>query len=194
MPRPGRSITTASCPPVRFQNERGIEESVEAIIANNSRVADVVLGDLRAQVGSTRIGHEKLAALCDEYGHETVLEVMQRLIAASARRLETELMDWSDGDVEAEGFLDHDGVSKDQPVRIHVTARKRGGRLTIDFTGSAPQGAGPVNLGPCTARAASVMAILAACDPTIPVNAGLNERSTSCFRKPASSIQGIRRQ
>ena len=79
-------------PPVRFQTEQGIEESVEAIIANNSRVAEVVLGDLRAQVGSTRIGHEKLAALCDEYGRETVLEVMQRLIAASARRLETELM------------------------------------------------------------------------------------------------------
>jgi N-methylhydantoinase B len=90
-------------------------------------------------------------------------------------------VDWSDGDVEAEGFLDHDGVSKDQPVRIHVTARKRGGQLTIDFTGSAPQGAGPVNLGPCTARAASVMAILAACDPTIPVNAGLNERIDFVF-------------
>lgn len=173
-------------PPVRFQTAQGIEEAVEAIIANNSRVAEVVLGDLRAQVGSTRIGHEKLAALCDEYGRETVLEVMQRLIAASARRLETELSQWNDDDVEAEGFLDHDGVTKDQPVRIHVTARKRGGRLTIDFTGSAPQGAGPVNLGSCTARAASVMAILAACDPTIPVNAGLNERIDFVF--PDASI------
>ena len=50
-------------PPVRFQTQAGIEELIEAIIANNSRVAEVVLGDLRAQVGATRIGHEKLAAL-----------------------------------------------------------------------------------------------------------------------------------
>ena len=65
-------------PPVRFQTAQGIEEQVEAIIANNSRVAEVVLGDLRAQVGATRIGHEKLAALCDEYGRErVVLEVMR---------------------------------------------------------------------------------------------------------------------
>ena len=152
-------------PPVRFQTAQGIEESIEAIIANNSRVAEVVLGDLRAQVGSTRIGCGKLAALCDEYGRDAVLEVMQCLIAASARRLEMELLQWSDGEVEAEGFLDHDGVTKDQPVRVHATARKQGGKLTIDFTGSAPQGAGPVNLGSCTTRAASVMAILASCDP-----------------------------
>ena len=128
-----------------------------------------MLGDLRAQVGATRIGHEKLAALCDEYGREVVLEVMQRLIEGSAHRLEAELQQWPDGEVEAEGFLDHDGVTKDQPVRIHALVRKRGGRLIIDFSGSAPQGAGPVNVGSCTARAASAMAVLAACDPTIPV-------------------------
>ena len=46
-------------PPVRFQTAQGIEESIEAIIANNSRVPEVVLGDLRAQVGSTRIGCDR---------------------------------------------------------------------------------------------------------------------------------------
>jgi N-methylhydantoinase B len=173
-------------PPVRFQTAQGIEEPVEAIIANNSRVAEVVLGDLRAQVGATRIGCAKLAVLCDEYGRRTVLEVMQRLIAASARRLETELLQLRDGDVEAEGFLDYDGVTRDAPVRIHIAARKRGGRLTIDFTGSAGQGAGPVNLGSCTARSAAIMAVLASCDPTIPVNAGLNRQVDFVF--PEASV------
>jgi N-methylhydantoinase B len=175
------------CPPVLFQTAQGIEQSVEAIIANNSRIGEIVLGDLRAQVGSTRIGGAKLAALCDEYGREVVLEVMQRLIGASAHRLEAELLTWPDGDVEGEGFLDHDGVNKERPVRIHVIARKRGGRLTLDFTGSSPQGAGPVNLVSCTARGASAMAILAACDPTIPVNAGLNAHVDYVF-PPASVV------
>ena len=173
-------------PPVRFQTKQGIEESVEAIIGNNSRVPEVVLGDLRAQVGSTRIGAERLASLCDEYSQESVLEVMQSVVAASARRIEAELLSWSDGEAEAEGFLDHDGVSKEQPVRIFVTVRKRGGRLSIDFSGSAPQGKGPVNIGSCTARAASSIALLAASDPTIPVNAGLNESIEFVF--PESSV------
>ncbi len=47
-------------PAVRFQSNDGIEEIVEAIIRNNSRVPDMVLGDLRAQVGCTRIGAERL--------------------------------------------------------------------------------------------------------------------------------------
>ena len=40
-------------PPVLFQTDAGINEAVRDIIANNSRVPEVVLGDLRAQVGST---------------------------------------------------------------------------------------------------------------------------------------------
>jgi N-methylhydantoinase B len=173
-------------PPVRFQTEKGIEESIEAIIGNNSRIPDVVLGDLRAQVGATRIGGQKLAALCDEYGRDTVLAVMQSLMAGSARRLETELRQWRDAETEAEGFLDHDGVTKDQPVRVHVRVHKRSGRLTIDFSGSAPQGGGPVNLLPCTARAVSALAVLAASDPTIPVNAGLDRNIDFVF--PEASI------
>jgi N-methylhydantoinase B len=162
-------------PPVRFQTDAGIEEAIEAIIANNSRVADVVLGDLRAQVGSTRLGAARLKALCGEYGREVVCEVMATLMALTARRVRHELSSWRDGEAEAEGFLDHDGAVKDVPVRIHVRATKTGDRLALDFTGSSPQTAGPVNLVACTTQAAALQAVLATCDPTIPVNFGLRE-------------------
>ena len=161
-------------PAVRFQTSAGIEESIEAIIANNSRVAEIVLGDLRAQVGSTRLGCERLAALCDEYGRDTVREVMASVVELTGRRVRGELSLWPDGMAEAEGFLDHDGAAKDKPVRIHVKITKSGENLTLDFSGSAPQTAGPVNLVRCTTEAASLMALLAICDPTIPVNSGLS--------------------
>ncbi|MCC6780985.1 MAG: hydantoinase B/oxoprolinase family protein [Hyphomicrobiales bacterium] len=162
-------------PPVRFQTEAGIEESIEAIIANNSRVAEVVLGDLRAQVGCTRLGVARLAALCDEYGRDTVRAVMASAIRLTARRVVGELRGWSDGVAEAEGLLDHDGAVKDKPIRIRVRATKRGERLQLDFTGTDAQTIGPVNLVAATAQAASLMAVLAVCDPTIPVNSGLRE-------------------
>jgi N-methylhydantoinase B len=162
-------------PPVRFQTEAGIEEAIEAIIANNSRVPDVVLGDLRAQVGCTRLGAERLAALCDEYGRAVVREVMASLISLTERRVRRELATWPDGRVEAEGLLDHDGVTKGQPIAVRVRATKTGDRLVIDFTGSAPQTLGPVNLMWTTTEAAALMAVLTTCDPTIPTNAGLRE-------------------
>lgn len=98
---------------------------------------------------------------------------MASLMDASLRRVRAELARWRDGESEAEGFLDHDGADKDRPVRIHVRARKSGDRLTLDFSGSAPQTAGPVNLVTPTAKAVSCLALLATADPTIAVNAGL---------------------
>ena len=160
-------------PPVRFQSADGIDEDVEAIIANNSRIPDILLGDLRAQVGATRIGGERLAALCEEYGADTVRAVMASLMDLAGRRLRAEFARWPDGESESEGFLDHDGAVKDRPVRIHVRARKTGERLTLDFSGSAPQTLGPVNLVASTAKAVSMLAVLATSDPTIPVNDGI---------------------
>ncbi len=69
--------------------------------------------------------------------------------------------------------MDHDGAVKDRPVRIHVRAQKTGERLTLDFSGSAPQTLGPVNLVASTAKAVSMLAVLATSDPTIPVNDGI---------------------
>jgi N-methylhydantoinase B len=162
-------------PPVRFQTEAGIDEAVEAIIASNSRIPEVLLGDLRAQVGATRIGVARLAALCGEYGQATVIEVMETLMQLTARRVRTELAAWRDGSAEAEGFLDHDGAVKDRPVRIHVRATKTGAHLRIDFSGSSPQTQGPVNLVTSTAKAVSLLALLTTADPDIPVNFGLTD-------------------
>lgn len=177
-------------PPVRFQTEAGINDSVEAIIANNSRVAEVVLGDLRAQVGCTRLGVARLTALCDEYGRDVVLGVMGSLIALTARRLADELHAWPDGSAEAEGFLDHDGATKDKPIRVHVRAVKAADRLQLDFTGTDPQTMGPVNLVRATAEAAALQAVLASCDPAIPVNAGL--RDAVDFVLPEGSLINAR--
>ena len=160
-------------PAVRFQTASGTEHAVEAIIRNNSRVPDMVLGDIRAQVGCTRLGAERLAELCCEYGTQTARDAMDALLAVTGERLRRELAGWPDGTGEAEGFLDHDGATKTARVRVHVRARKQGGRLSLDFSGSDPQTAGPVNLIATVARAVSILAVVAAADPDTRINAGL---------------------
>jgi N-methylhydantoinase B len=160
-------------PPVRFQSNAGIEEAIEAIIRNNSRVPDMVLGDLRAQVGCTRMGAERLIQLCAEYGADVVARSIEHLLVLTERRLRGELSQWQDASATAEGFLDYDGAVKDRPIRIHVHATKRDGRIEIDFSGCDPQTLGPVNLTTNTARSASLIALVASADPTIPINSGL---------------------
>ena len=60
-------------PPVRFVTAQGVLPEVEAILRNNSRTPDVVLGDLRGQVGATRLGATRFQALLREYGADTLL-------------------------------------------------------------------------------------------------------------------------
>lgn len=161
-------------PPLLFESASlGVNRAVEDIIRLNSRTPETVMGDLRGQIGATRLGAERLAALCEEYGCDTIEAVMDAIIATTARRLAEEIAGLPDATSACEGFLDHDGADLETPVRIAVDIIKSGGRLTIDFSRCAAQTAGPVNLTPWTARSVSLLAVLAALDPTIPVNSGL---------------------
>ena len=107
-------------PPVRYWTKDGVNREVEAILRSNSRVPEVVIGDLRAQVGCTRVGAERLAALCDEYGVDTLQAAMASLLERTAARVRGELARWPDGEHDAEALLDHDGADRSKPVRIKV--------------------------------------------------------------------------
>ncbi|HEY7246179.1 MAG TPA: hydantoinase B/oxoprolinase family protein [Xanthobacteraceae bacterium] len=160
-------------PPVRYWTRDGVNREVEAILRNNSRVPEVVIGDLRGQVGSTRLGAERLCALCDEYGNDTLRAAMASLIERTTARVRGEFARWPDGEHSAQALLDHDGADRSKPVRIKVTARKQGDRLTLDFSETDAQARGPVNTPLPTAQAVSLLAVIAACDPTIPMNSGV---------------------
>ena len=77
-------------PPVRYWTKDGVNREVEAILRNNSRVPEVVVGDLRGQVGSTRLGAERLCALVDEYGADTLTAAMASLLERTAARVRRE--------------------------------------------------------------------------------------------------------
>src|SRR5262245_3826535 len=56
-----------------------------------------------------------------------------------------------------------------------MCARPRAAGGSLSTSPAAAQTVGPLNLVRCTGEAASLMAVLAICDPTIPVNFGLRE-------------------
>ena len=162
-------------PPVRYWTSAGVVPEIESILRTNSRVPDMVVGDLRGQVGATQLGAARLRALADEYGADTLTDAMRSLIERTRDRLRAQIAGWPDGEAEAEGYMDHDGADRTRRVKIHVRVVKSGERLTLDFSGSDPQTRGPINAPATTCRAVSLLAAIAASDPTIPVNAGAFE-------------------
>jgi N-methylhydantoinase B len=160
-------------PAVRYQ--RGYQRMIEIdrIIAANSRTPELVLGDIRGQLGCARLGEQRLRELLDKIGASKTLASFARLLELSERRMRAAIAEWKDGRYEAERFVDDDGVRLNHPVRIHVIAEKKGDNISFDFSGSDDQAVGPANIRPPLVRAATAYCLIALVDPHIFVNSGL---------------------
>ena len=159
-------------PGVRYWSAQGPNPDFEAMLRSNTRSPDEAIGDLRAQVGCTRIGCTRLTELFDRYGAEVMTDAFEELILASERRVRQKLAAIPDGTVQAEAVLDHDGVDLDKPIAIRVKIVKRGEKITIDFSDSDPDTAGPINLRPQAAESGAAIGLIAMLDPDIPINDG----------------------
>lgn len=160
-------------PAVRYQRgfQRNLE--IERIIAANSRTPELVLGDIRGQLGSSRLGERRLLELIEKYGAERALASFGRLLELATARLKASIAEWNDGVFEAERFVDDDGVDLDKPVRIHARVEKTGDSIRFDLSGSADQTRGPANIRPPVVRGACAYCLIALTDPHTFVNSGL---------------------
>lgn len=110
------------------------------MIADNVRIPELVVGDLRAQLAAAEIGAQRLQALLAEMGREQVTTAQHWLEDYSERMLRRQIAALRDGEYRAESILDgmpDDPYSRDLPVV--VTLRVRGDSLEVDLTGTAPQ-------------------------------------------------------
>ena len=160
-------------PPVRYIDRYKTSKDIEEIIAANSRTPELVVGDIRGQVGAARLGERRFGEMMAKYGRETVLASYDRLFQLTEERVRREIAGWPDMSAEGERFLDSDGIDLDKPVRIRVRIDKKGDRLLFDFTGSADQTRGPANIRPPVVRAACSYCLTALTDPALPTNHGL---------------------
>ena len=160
-------------PAVRYQRAFERNKEIERIIASNSRTPDLVLGDIRGQLGSSRLGEQRLRELAAKYGAATTVESFERLLKLAETRMRGAIAEWQDGRYEAQRFVDDDGVRANQPVKIHVVVEKKGDQITFDFTGSDDQTVGPANIRPPVVRGAICYCLIALVDPHTFINSGL---------------------
>jgi N-methylhydantoinase B len=160
-------------PAVRYQAGFQPNTDIERLIGANSRTPELVLGDIRGQLGADRLGEKRLNELVGRFGREKILACFDRLLEMSETRLKAAIAEWSDGRFAAERFVDDDGIDLEQPVRIHVVVEKSGDQLHFDFSGSANQTKGPANIRPPLVQAACAYALISLIDPSTYVSSGL---------------------
>jgi N-methylhydantoinase B len=160
-------------PAVRYQRAFQRNTEIERIIAANSRTPELVLGDIRGQLGSSRLGEQRLIELISKFGRDESVACFARLLQLAELKMRAAISEWKDGRYKAERFVDDDGVDLEKPVRIHVVVEKKGDRLHFDFTGSADQTKGPANIRPPLVKAAVGYVLISLVDPHIFINSGL---------------------
>lgn len=133
-------------PPVRIMKGGEVLRDVLDLVLYNVRTPAEREGDLTAQIGSCRIGCERLRELVGKYGQAIVEKYIGELLKYSERLMRAELKRMPEGEFRAEDFLDGDGVV-DEPIaiRVNIAFGPQSGSARVDFTGSDPQCAGSIN-------------------------------------------------
>lgn len=160
-------------PPIRWVAAGRINDDIDAIVAANSRAPDVVLGDLRGQLGCTRLGVRRMHEVLDRYGSEVVGQAVEYLFVTTERRVRSRVETWADGTYRAELALDNDGVVLDQPLSVRVAVRIAGDQILFDFSDTDDQAIGPANICPPAVRAVCYYCVKCLVDPDLPNNGGL---------------------
>jgi len=158
-------------PPVKLFEAGRLKQDIVDILKANSRLPGSLYGDLNGQINALDLGARRLAVLLDEYGDATVLEAIAALKDRAARLMRAYIAELPDGTYACEDFLDNDGI-RDEPLKIRLTLTIAGESMTLDFAGTAPACAGPVNIARSTA-VASVYVALKHVFRDVPANAGV---------------------
>jgi len=160
-------------PPVRLFKQGELDRELYAVICSNIRVADQRIGDVQAQAAALEVGAERLAALMDRYGDDTVTGAIAELRTRAAQQMRACIALIPKGRFESTAWIDSDGVV-DAPLAIRLAVTRDGETLTFDFTGSAAPCAGPMN----SVRATTLSSVYLAMRhifPQVPISAGAFE-------------------
>jgi N-methylhydantoinase B len=147
---------------------RPLDDSAIEELAARMRQPEQRRADLRAQLAANRIGALRLNELAQRLGHEALHEATAAVLDYAERRTRACLAELPDGPREARDVLE--AVEGDLELRL--TATVDGGRLTLDFAGSADQHPGNLNCPLAVTRSAAYFAVRVLTDPDVPPSAG----------------------
>ena len=176
-------------PPVRFMRDYRLDQDSATFVRANSRVPDMMIGDLAAKAGVCHtIGEARLKDLIGAYGADALTTQFQQAGERTALRACEQLSAWPDGVSEVEAWVDD--PSAGDSIRLHVAAVKEGDRLVLDFSGTGDQASAPINLRPPFIEGLARNAAIRLTDRHITLNWGMAE-AVECRFRPGSLVDPL---
>jgi len=157
--------------PLKLYDAGELRDDVLKLVTTNVRHPHDFMGDLRAMIGSARVGERRLLALIEEYGSKTVMESVDEILDGAERQARACIRTWKDGVFRGESVLDDDGHGIED-IAIRAVVTKKGDALTVDLSASDPQVHGFVNSSFPNTMSAVYMALAFLIDPRTPKNSG----------------------
>jgi len=173
--------------------------SDEGVVIPPTRLTDEVLhelagrmrnprqreADLRAQLAAGRAGGERVAALIERFGIDTLRAGMRETLDYAERRTRARIAELDDGVREARDVLEAAGPAPGAlgdrapggragapDIELRLRAAVSGDELTLDFSGSAAQHDGNLNCPLAVTLSACYFALRVLTDPDVPPCAG----------------------
>ena len=174
-------------PPIRFVTAGVANPDVVALIRQNVRNSDMVLGDIQAQISANRVGIDRLLAFMDEYDLDDLSELATVVQGRAEAAMRTAVGAITDGLYTHEVDLSALG----RPLRLPIQIQVKGEDLYVTYDGAPPQlEQGAVNSTLSFTEAHTVYALKCMLTPDILSNAG-------CYRPfhvdaPEGSIMNCR--
>jgi N-methylhydantoinase B len=172
--------------PLKLYDAGTVREDVLQMIITNVRHPHDFLGDLRAMIGSARLGERRLLALVEEYGAKTVTDSVDEILDGAERQARACVATWKDGVYRGESVLDDDGHGATN-IAIRATVTKKGDSLTVDLRESDPQVTGFVNSSFPNTMSSVHMALAYLIEPRTPKNSG-SFRVVKVLTKPGTIV------
>jgi N-methylhydantoinase B len=105
------------------------------VIGANCRAPDLLLGDLRAMAGATRVGAERLCEFLRDEGSDDLDDLAHAITTRSETAMRRAIAALPDGSYEY--GLDIDGYI--DTAHLHVTVTIDGDEALVDFAGTSPE-------------------------------------------------------
>ena len=131
-------------PGVKILSQGELQEDIVRLITTNVRTPYEVKGDLMAELAANYRGEERLKALAEKYGVDTLKEYFDAILDYSEAGMRAAIEKIPDGKISNEGFIEHDGI-QDANIRIKATIEISGSDVFVDLEGTDPPAAGGVN-------------------------------------------------
>ena len=124
-----------------------LDEDVLRVIEYNTRLPDMLLGDIAAQYAGCLKGRLLFEDLIARHSERVLFDAINTIWQNSERAARAAVRAVPNGRYEARSFLDSDGIDLDRRIPVVIKVEIKDGDFIVDFSECSDQLRGPFNSG-----------------------------------------------